>query len=604
LTHAVLTVLPLPVAVVAHFLLNCLGESPADIAMRVWEDFNRKVARPDERHPEFHASPPLLDAMYLQRVKVTMCGVVCDGAHISDIALLQKPAYPSVLIVDDPTVRKFTKVGNTIANTLLAYAARNMNKPDLLANFDAWKGARVRFQQFLRPVKGLTIRPFSTEEVLAHLKDRVTPLRYRQYVQAADDLADGINHRKTETFMVKADETLPERVSPADCEGTYLKPRTIIVVPPRNHLEFMTYSLAFKAQIVPEINKIEFVQKDATITITLAYGFKVSDLDAWWAKSELLDGYHAIILCDDIFVMFARDGRAVCCLAADMAQFDASNGEFAQRARMGVYEVFGMPLQVRADYLQCCHGKRVLKTHVDRAEVVLEWNSFWSTPTGHADTSLGGSFANAHGFLLALYSYSLDDFESFPRNFVSTYALLGFKAEVEGGDGWLQPELGTFLRGRWIRGRWVPLSAIKLLRTKVDPAELFPRKQNPLAWYLGGLSTATAFRRDPFWDSVLGAFERYASLHKVDFVKARERVMTLTRGRDENPMWDAVEPSTVSAEEMVLNLTALAATRGLPFDACAWLVDRAAFEEVREFPIDTTMGSLLFYARVTYGVEW
>ncbi len=188
------------------------------------------------------------------------------------------------------------------------------------------------------------------------------------------------------------------------------------------------------------------------------------------------------------------------------------------------------------------------------------------------------------------------------------YHDMGFEPEFERDlekSAWLPADCATILSGSFTYDgsafRWHPMSATKLLKTKVPPSQVYPNKTEPLAWMLGAFSTALPFRRDPFWNDLFVAYERFAETRGVDLAAARERWVVQNRNMDGLNLQQG-GLLVIPDRWMLEKLERLALVRGIAFDAADWQSTRMALRSVEDFPCQLDTPSLDWYRQIHYGV--
>ena len=119
--------------------------------------------------------------------------------------LEEKEEKQRVMLIDSDAGRSMAKVARTSANTLLMYALR-FKAPSPQPTPGFWNMASAQVRQLLLPVQYTEL---TLNDVLNHLKGKIRPLRYQQYVTAATEIQREHDQLKPKAAMVKSDETLP-----------------------------------------------------------------------------------------------------------------------------------------------------------------------------------------------------------------------------------------------------------------------------------------------------------------------------------------------------------------------------------------------------------
>jgi len=421
---------------------------------------------------------------------------------------------------------------------------------------------------------------------------------------------------------VKTDETLALRTELESGEE-YIKVRTIVAVPPGNHLELMRFTIPFSKEYVRRLNNAIWYCvpgvgltnapvagfQPIEYTMTIPYGWTPADLDLWMQDRVGRLGLHIILLCDDSYFLHVteEDVRAA---ALDLKQCDKTCGKSAQTSKLGVYETFGCPERITSDYLQRCKGVRLGKVATELGPLIFRWTAEWSTPTGIADTSVGGSIIHQHAMVLGVDRWVKLGMrrQYFGPTMITTYNELGLDPEFErdcGEELLLFADCATFLSGSWTMSQrgwvWHPMSATKLMKTKVPPSQVYPNKQHPLAWMVGAFSTSLSFRRDPLWDNLFDSYERYAESRGVDLTKARERWMAQDLRADGMRNELGGEKFAIADRFILDKLKRLGEVRGLPFDEVDWLATKEMLGCMTQFPCRLDSATLDWYRQVHYG---
>lgn len=620
LAHTLLVLIPFPAAVFFHMCVN-LTTSYRHVmtgSTSWFQDHGLENTRqPDP--PAFEE--PELDVSGVSLVvggtKFPMKGFLKQSWVYSGVREVQLP------VVSCPAVARLARPANSVANELAAFALRNRVQFSVELEADLlrrWEPVKVLLVSWFQDHQKVSL--WSFERVLTHLKGRVTPLRYQEYERAVTAHLRGFVVHRTEEAHVKTDEQLLVKQLSQKVKG--LKVRTIISVPPENHVDLMRFTLAFKEQVVPVLNAAEprplnvrfnysglsdaeLIKSPLPVSFAFAYGFTCDDLDAWFNTRVHKLGRHFIILCDDLYLLVGGLHTPVC-MALDEAKYDKTCGLGAHEAKFELYRLLGCPEDIIDRAADLLGGTRRIRVHIPQVEepVVMEWKQETSaTATGAADTSLGGSIIHTGACLFTLKR----DPTFSPDSVAKCFGELGLQPELEtyAGSALMPAECGTFLRGRWIlvdhRYRWVPLSAVKLLKTKRDPRDVFPGKSNPLAWYLAAVSQNAAFRRDPFWNEVLASFERYGKANCVDFKRAVDLYRVNSRGWEDhiidNSMRVGAAFETFPDAVILRNYFLMASKSNKPLPTDLTLA-REYFRVNQNFPVDVNFDCINWFLDITY----
>ena len=134
-----------------------------------------------------------------------------------------------------------------------------------------------------------------------------------------------------------------------------MKARTIVAVPPINHVSMMRFIKPFSKSFPYEVSQYrKEIMRDGRhwgfFSIEIPYGWSAIECDAWFATKRLVNDSHFLVFCDDIFVLHV-DGGKLTASAWDVKQFDNSCGKLAQRAKLRAYERRGCPADDLQDYM-------------------------------------------------------------------------------------------------------------------------------------------------------------------------------------------------------------------------------------------------------------